>query len=190
MSLELNHFIRVYPGILEPELCARLIDLFESNAQQHEAIDQSPRGPKFTQLNLTNLKASIRVAPTHAALEHAFKNALDRYQRDVGVGSTLWPQRFGFEQFRIKRYRAEAGESFPPHVDVADYASARRFLACFFYLNETDGGQTQFLPNTGPSVDPQPGSVMMFPPLWLYPHSGEPVKSGAKYIVGTYLHYL
>lgn len=189
-SLTLEHFIRVFPQMLEPDLCVRLMETFEANAQAHEPINLHPVGPQFVQLNLTNIKNNVKVAPVHAALEHAFKAALNRYRKEVGIDDTIWPHRYGFEHFRIKKYDAANGDSFPYHVDVADHASARRFLAVFFYLNDTDGGETSYPAHIGSIVKPQQGSIMMFPPLWLYPHAGEPLKSGVKYICGTYLHYL
>jgi hypothetical protein len=33
------------------------------------------------------------------------------------------------------------------------------------------------------------GRLVMFPPLWMYPHKGSVPISGAKYIMSSYLHY-
>ena len=59
----------------------------------------------------------------------------------------------------------------------------------FFYLNTVEeGGETSF-PNLEMKIKPKQGSVLCFPPLWMYPHLGEQPISNDKYIIGTYLHY-
>jgi hypothetical protein len=76
---------------------------------------------------------------------------------------------------------------FDTHVDVQDYASARRYLAFLWYLNDVeDGGKTVF---TGLTIAPKRGTLIVFPPLWMFPHKGEPPISGPKYILSGYLHY-
>ena len=45
----------------------------------------------------------------------------------------------------MKKYHARTKDRFDPHVDVQDHASARRYLAFLFYLNEDfSGGETEF----------------------------------------------
>ena len=73
---------------------------------------------------------------------------------------------------------------------MGNHDSARRFLAMFFYLNDVDkGGQTYFN-NINYKVKAKEGSVLCFPPTWMFPHEGKAPLSGDKWIVGTYLHYL
>ena len=72
-------------------------------------------------------------------------------------------------------------------VDVGDYASARRYLAMFSYLNDvTEGGETEFLYK---KIEPEKGKLVVFPPFWCFPHKAMPVASSDKYILTTYLHY-
>jgi len=66
--------------------------------------------------------------------------------------------------------------------------SARRFMTAMIYLNAPDGGETVF-PNLGLSITPQPGRLIVFPPLWLFPHAGLPPLTRPKYILHTYLCY-
>ena len=40
------------------------------------------------------------------------------------------------------------------------------------------------------TVQPKRGSILIFPPTWMYRHAGLPPVSNDKYILGTYLHYL
>ena len=34
------------------------------------------------------------------------------------------------------------------------------------------------------------GNVLVFPPMWTHPHSGEKPLNKPKYIIGSYLHYV
>ena len=89
----------------------------------------------------------------------------------------------------MKRYLPNDKDEFQEHVDVGDYASARRFLVFFLYLNDNEGGETSFS-EYGLKVKPKTGSLLMFPPTWTYLHTGhKPIKL-PKYIIGSYLHYL
>ena len=42
----------------------------------------------------------------------------------------------------------------------------------------------------GKMIHPKTGTVLVFPSVWTFPHSGLPVKSGSKYILTTYFHYV
>ena len=56
-----------------------------------------------------------------------------------------------------------------------------------WYLNDVnEGGKTVF---KDIEIQPKQGTLIVFPPLWMYPHKGEPPTSGSKYIMSTYLHY-
>ena len=62
-------------------------------------------------------------------------------------------------------------------------------IAFQVYLNDVhEGGRTIFSDDV--NITPEKGKMIMFPPLWLFPHAGEKPKSNAKYILGSYLHYL
>ena len=49
-----------------------------------------------------------------------------------------------------------------------------------------EGGETTFESVT---IKPEQGKLLVFPPLWMFPHRGEPPVSNTKYILSTYLHY-
>ena len=104
-------------------------------------------------------------------------------------GKNLFPLSHAFEEFRIKRYNVGGKDRFDTHVDVTDYPSARRFLSFFWYLNDVEeGGETEFL-NLDLKVTPKAGRLVMFPPMWMYPHKGHPPVSNNKYLLSTYLHF-
>ena len=81
-------------------------------------------------------------------------------------------------------------DRFPDHVDVLDHKTARRFLAAFIYLDNNEKGQTIISPKDGKFVSfCIRGSLLLFPPLWPWMHTGMSPIDKPKYIIGSYLHY-
>jgi hypothetical protein len=183
--VDLNDLIQVYDNALEPEVCDFLIQFFEGQQQLQEKIENDYK-PNFTQTNLTeNCNISRDVNLIHNEIIKKAFAYRDKYYEFVD--KRVFPESHAFEQFRIKKYNPKGGDMFDTHVDVKDYASSRRYLSYLWYLNDVDeGGNTVF---TGLSIQPKKGKLVMFPPLWMFPHKGEPPMSGPKYILTGYLHY-
>jgi hypothetical protein len=183
--VELNDLIHVYENVLEPEICQYLIDLFDSNEDKQERIEND-RKPNFTQFNLTaNSKMNEEVEKVHNLLVSKTIQYRNDYYKCMD--KRVFPEQHAFEQFRLKRYNTDGNDAFDTHVDVMDYSSARRYLAFLWYLNDVDeGGETIFVDKI---IKPKTGSLLVFPPLWMYPHRGAEPISNPKYILSTYLHY-
>jgi len=183
--VDLDDLIHVYEDALDSKTCDVLIDTFNGASKHHESVQNEGR-PNFTQFNLTeNSDSTDKLSKIH---KHIIKTV--QHYRDVYyefVDARVFPSEHSFEQFRIKRYNTGGEERFDTHVDVSDYSSARRFLSFMFYLNDvSEGGETVFMDR---KITPKKGSLLVFPPLWMYPHRGEPPLSNPKYIMSTYLHY-
>lgn len=123
-------------------------------------------------------------------LKYAEK-AIDIYINELNISDFMFPDNFGYEEFRLKKYIKEFCE-FKPHVDVGDYKTSKRFLTYFLYLNTIEiGGETEFYFNDYTiSVKAKANRLLMFPPLWTHPHAGTTPQSDNKYILGGYLHYV
>ncbi len=185
MEVDLTDLIKIYENVVEDDYCDFLISFFEGQSQLHERIENDNR-PNFTQINFTeNHKISRDISNVH---NYFIKKTLEyRNQYYEFIDDRVFPKEHAFEQFRIKRYQVGGGDLFDTHVDVQDYASARRFLSFLYYLNNVEeGGKTIF---NGLTITPKKGTLLVFPPLWMFPHKGEPPISGSKYILTTYLHY-
>ena len=182
---ELQDFIHIYENALEPDVCNFLISLFDQVPDKHERHDNDGK-PNFTQFNLTeNRELTPEVNQVHS---HIIKNIFeyrDKYYEFVD--KRVFPEEHSLEQFRIKKYEPNGVDKFDTHVDVVDYGTARRFLSFMWYLNDVEsGGQTIF---KDVQIQPKQGTLIMFPPLWMFPHKGESPISGPKYIMSAYLHY-
>jgi hypothetical protein len=184
---ELNDFIHIYENAIEPNVCEFLINLFEQVPDKYEEIDNDGK-QKFTQFNLTeNCKLNDEVNNVHNYLIHKTFEYKNKYYEFTDA--RVFPKTFdhAFEQFRIKRYKNDGVDKFDTHVDVVNHSTARRFLSFFWYLNNVEaGGETRF---KDVSVTPKQGTLVMFPPFWMFPHKAEPPISNPKYLLHTYLHY-
>jgi hypothetical protein len=91
----------------------------------------------------------------------------------------------------MKKYEADGHDQFGWHIDVGDKASSSRFLVMLMYVNDTVEGEglTRFKSEFDFTVQPKRGRILVFPPTMLYPHLGEKVTSGSKYIISSYIHY-
>jgi prolyl 4-hydroxylase len=177
----LSDYVKVYEKTLSPEKCQALISRFEAAAPLHE---QTPaeRAFRFVELNV-----SRHWPDAEAHIQGIMMSHIERYWEELGVGP-YWPKRVDAEKLRLKRYLPDGRDRFPPHVDVMTSAESRRFLTAILYLNEPGGGETIF-PGLDISVSPAPGRMVIFPPLWLFPHAGLPPRDRAKYILHRYLWY-
>ena len=181
-----SDYICTYKNVLNKQQCQHLIDKFEdSPTQQTKTIVDNHMS--FTEINISMHSDWKEYT---GIIFPKLRQVIDKYTKDVNIDSIKqWPNKFGFEQIRFKKYEPNGEDEFKTHVDVTDYNSARRFLVFFMYLNNNDKGETTF-PDYDVSVKPETGKVLVFPPLWTYKHTGEKPTIKPKYIIGSYLHYV
>jgi len=185
MAVKLNDLIKIYSDSLTVETCEDLIEIYEANEEHHERIENDRR-PNFTQLNFTDIHNNNKeYSSIHRSLVSIVKKHKNEYYKFID--SRCFPDSHNMEFFRIKKYECNGKDEFDTHVDVMDHGSSRRYLAFLWYLNGVkEGGETNF---EGLTIPPKPGKLLVFPPMWMFPHNGKPPISGPKYILSTYLHY-
>lgn len=180
-----SSFIRIYENALEDDVCKYLIDIYEKNSEHWERLDLN-RKPNFTQLNLTAL---TETSEEISYINNYILGRMIGYKNNYlsSFGQEYFPIDHAYEQFRIKKYNNDGQDAFDFHVDVMDHQSAKRFLSFFWYLNDVEeGGETMFWDY---KIKPKSGTLVIFPPLWMFPHCGKEPVSGPKYLLSTYLHY-
>lgn len=181
----MKKYIRTYDNALPSEICKTLINKFELNKDQWVKTDLVNHR-HFTEININEHQDwSVMVK----ALYNSLKPYIKKYKEDCNIKEKQWPVQYGFEQIRFKKYHPNDKDEFKEHVDVGDYASARRFLVFFLYLNDNDAGETSFT-EYDMKVKPETGKLLMFPPTWTYLHTGHKPIQTPKYIIGSYLHYI
>ena len=181
----MKKYIQVYDNVLPEEHCKTLIDKFESNKDQQVSTDLENHR-HFTEININQYPDWSNMV---TGLYNALKPYIAKYKEDCKITKTQWPEKYGFEQIRFKKYLPNDKDEFKSHVDVGDHASARRFLVFFLYLNNNMEGATSF-EEYNVTVRPERGKLLMFPPTWTYLHAGHKPIHKSKYIIGSYLHYI
>jgi hypothetical protein len=182
---ELRHFVRVYDGNLDADICAQMLSSFETLQRFHKSNGRGIRagldGSAWTELNVSSLADPGFVAHFRLHIDAA----LVKYNSDVGLTIPV-PAAPRHSNLTLKRYRPNREEQFQLHFDSI-YSVSNRYLVLLWYLNDVQqGGETEF-PQLHLSVAPAAGRLLMFPPYWMYQHRGLPPVSGDKYILSTYL---
>ena len=177
----MNNYIQIYKNVIDDEYCDELVSKFEIESNK-ETYDQGPMS--FTQVNLNQNKWQGDIE----RLSRVFLNSLEQYKKDCVINEHMWPERYAFEEFRLKKYLPNNKDRFDPHVDATNSKNAIRFLVFFIYLDNNDRGETNF-PQLQLASPCKKGSLLMFPPLWPWLHQGMKPINKPKYILGSYLHY-
>tara|TARA_B100001287_G_scaffold171285_1_gene144167 strand:- start:1685 stop:2263 length:579 start_codon:yes stop_codon:yes gene_type:complete len=75
------------------------------------------------------------------------------------------------------------------HAESADIGSCARVMNYMLYLNDVEeGGETEFL-YQGVKLKPETGKLVIFPTSYMYPHRGNPIYKGEKYIITGWYTY-
>ena len=185
----MDNFVRIYKNVVSAEKCQKLIDKFESDIK-HQEIQDTGNGATLTQINLLNSPDTIWKDDANF-LVNITMNCIEKYKEDCNISSVQWPDKFGFEPPKIKRYMPDTTDEFPEHVDVLNLKTAKRFLVAFLYLDNNSRGETVINPKDDLFVSfCKQGSLLLFPPMWPWTHKGSKPTDKPKYIVGSYLHYV
>lgn len=185
----LKDYIMIVDDVLAPDICQELIDKFEPELKIFRDQDWGTDYRCFNELNITQLKQFDTLR------NHLYEKSQQMYELYKNfLKIPFFPEMVGFEDLRMKRYDNNDYDQFGWHTDVGDALSARRFLVMFYYLNTVEeGGETVFNDFTnedgGLYVQPKQGRIVMFPPMWMYPHIGTKPVSNNKYIISTYGQY-
>ena len=182
-----NTFIRVYNNAIDLDYCDTLIEKFESHSEQYEKIDIKyvKEVMCFHELHLWKYMDTWKEDIDKLAT--IFTQYVEEYKSEFSA--RMFPKKYGFEPFKMKRYLPDSEDCFPPHVDVTGKNNNARFLAFFVYLSDNDEGKTKF-DYQDVITDCAKGNMIIFPPLWPWVHSGEKPVQVSKYIIGGYLHYI
>lgn len=183
----MDNLVRIYNDIMTDEKCQYFVDKFEAHPEMQETQNNS-QDKTLTFINLMS-SPDTPFREDLGFLSNLFMQSVEKYKKDCDIKPFQFPEKFGVEAFKIKRYLPDTTDEFPAHVDVRDYATARRFLVMFVYLTDNYAGQTQLevLAGTSPC---RRGSILLFPPMWPWIHAGKAPVKNPKYIMGSYLQYV
>lgn len=177
--------IRFVPGALRPDECAALIELSETAGFAPAPIEGAQdlaRG-----FRVSDGRDNARAAFEDEALAERIWTRVAEQTRALAEAHAPGAEALGLNE-RLRFYRYDEGQSFPPHTDgYYVRPGARSFLTLLVYLNDGyEGGETCFAAGGGEAEQvlvPKAGAALVFPHgRW---HEGRPVRRGRKYVLRT-----
>ena len=182
--------VRFYDQVLSKQECTSIINLFEDSKK----IDSFNTGHKeFTELDIDNLPVQDKNKWTDIREKFIYimREHMDKFMQDVKIEKHHFPPIIDMENIRIKKYTSNEKDQFANHVDVVRSSgpSSKRFLVFILYLSDVEEGGETYIPRFDIKCKPKAGRLLIFPPFWTHPHSGEKVIKGTKYTIMSYLHY-
>lgn len=178
--MNLSDLVKVYDNVLSKELCQEFINFFEIQKENSDLHDTE--GYKFNQLDFLSIG---RQDVCQFFAKEVLKPYSQKYFEETGFQK--WVPNPKFESVRIKKYEKVSEYRFDEHVDVINEESCRRYLVGILYLNDNNGFTT--FDNLDLQVKPKTGTLVVFPPLWMFPHSGLSPTDNEKYIMMSSLNY-
>jgi len=211
---DIDSFCRSYDNLLTQDQCDEYIELYEQTLRVDEekqrllSVCYREDGTKICgdcNCMRINPQEYDRFETLNKITIDRFQQVTEQYKKDVGVHPNQWPDKWGYEELRIKRFLIEGGGKSNPnmennfhgleqHVDIYSFAHAKRFLCIMIYLNDDFWDGETIFPLFDTAVKPKKGQAFVFPPMWTYLHYGAapkgPSKLGAKYFLMTHLNYI
>ncbi|MCW5829203.1 MAG: 2OG-Fe(II) oxygenase [Deltaproteobacteria bacterium] len=176
--------IRLYRKVFPTDACREIIRVFRDSPDK--VLSHVHNGsPEVTrQGKVVNLKPKPEYEEARKLLFGIWRQVtFDFARHDPGL-KIMVAGRFLFSHPRIEEVQPE--QEFTWHIDARQTFQATRFLTILTYLNDVaEGGETEFS-YQGIKVQPEEGSILVFPPYWTHVHRGAPPRSGVKYTAGTY----
>lgn len=198
-----SEFVYVNENSLSPELCNRIIQLFDNDNNKYEGLTLSglKKNIKNTMdlsMDVTDTKWKKIVKLLEIELIKNVKTYIDNLNQKIIVcdtenvsGRTFnifhYKNLTTFGSFMAQRYTKCEGK-YVYHNDFRiDYENKRhRVLTYLWYLNDvTEGGETDFWGN---KITPTTGKLLLFPASWCFPHRGIMPISNDKYIITGWLY--
>jgi len=189
--MDVKNLIRVYENALDAKSCDKIIKRFKKDRKFHTGPGRQKLGDehignpdsKWTELRIDDL------AQWNPIREKLVESCQVYGQQYINDAEAYIPINATLETFRMKWYQKAKKEQFAPHVDADKLATCNRFLAFLWYLTDVrEGGETNFMTLDYKSPA-RKGNLLIFPPFWMYPHTGEVPISNDKYIISTFMSF-
>ena len=198
-----SEFVYQNDSSLSPELCNRIITLFENDDSKYEGITIgglqknvkntmdlmiNPLDVKWIKINKTlenelinNVKIYIDNINSLISSYDVENNNINKFKLFSNKILTT------HSKFMIQRYIKNEGKYIYHNDGLVDYTDKRqRVLTFLWYLNDVaEGGETEFLGN---KITPTAGKLILFPASWCFPHRGVMPISNNKYIITGWLY--
>jgi predicted 2-oxoglutarate/Fe(II)-dependent dioxygenase YbiX/peroxiredoxin len=177
--------VLILPLVLDPHMCAALIDRWESEGHEEGAVTSIVDGKEVTRVH----------DPLKRRRDHAIQDPIVLKSLAATIGRRIAPElvkafhfdAFKFDRFVITCYDAERGDYFHAHRDNESASTSDRRFALTLNLNTGDyeGGELVF-PEYGPHrYAPPAGGAIVFSCSLL--HEALPVTKGRRFTLLSFL---
>ena len=177
--------IEEYPNSFEKEYCEEIIRHFDVMARNQVTYSQ----------NSVKVNQDERIVFDWAHTQHQYHydyNLCDYFYKKLHEIYTLEYME-KYQMLKDSDQHSPKGMSIQKskphqgyhawHAEAADIGSSSRVMNYMLYLNDVEeGGETEFL-YQGVKLKPEAGKLVIFPTSYMYPHRGNPIYKGIKYIV-------
>lgn len=177
-----ERFIFVYDDVIPEPFCREIIQGFEKDPETFQGKTASGISP-------VKQSRELYIDPAREPWKGVDQRLFQVYGRYAGHYFSHFPWlkiRYSDMGYYIKKYEKESGY-FHPHIDASVPKNSSRILVMLLYLNTVEeGGETHFT-HLDLKVKPVAGRLLLFPPMWMYPHQALMPLSHHKYTVNTFL---
>ena len=163
------------PNLLDPEMCAALIQTFDQGEVQEGVVASVLEGKELERVHHERKKRldyKIEDMDLHRILQNVIGR---RVAPELGKAFNF--EGFAFDRFLICRYAADREDRFRTHRDNVSPGTADRRFADAAYLVEIKKGKDGYKPGNG-------GAVLFSCSLL---HEALPVTKGVRYALLTFL---
>jgi|SRR6056300_181464 len=194
----MDKYILEIPNFIPSDICQAIIKRFENDGGKGEGSftytvgNRSVSQKKYnTELNIQVLSGwdditTLFIEYTMKVYDEYLKHLKKKFEQYDGEYPIYIRELSGGNIFcsGFPIQRISKGDKYEWHHDGD--INRPYFIQMIFYLNsldESQGGCTEFIDGT--KVRPEMGKVLVYPCSWVFPHTGNEVKHGYKYICTT-----
>ena len=182
-----DELIMEFPGAATPGFCEMLIEKFEADTRKGSARIGPEAQEVKTIRDSTNLEMNLLPdwKPVVDDIRAMIYTRVRKYLDEIHTEKTCSMFDNGYDHsYTMIRY-LPGSVGYTWHNDfMFDTQTNRggcRTITWLFYLNECDGGETEFR-FFDKKITPETGKLVLFPSTWCMVHRGLPVHSGEKYL--------
>tara|TARA_Y100001963_G_scaffold40086_1_gene56127 strand:+ start:394 stop:1002 length:609 start_codon:yes stop_codon:yes gene_type:complete len=194
MNFSIENFIGIFDDAFDELYCKSIIEHFEKLDSFHKTIKRSDYRPAIEQQTdiyqpvLENDSTFMSVnEPMMKKFNMGLQECYELYIKKYPVLETIGKHRL---DLNIKIQRTVPGQGYHIwHCEHDGVAHGKRLFLVILYLNEVEGGETEFL-YQHKRISPKTGSLMICPSGFTHTHRGNPPLSGVKYIMNGWIEFI
>jgi hypothetical protein len=186
--MEIKNFIKIYDDALPLSIIGNIIRFSNVSKFNEASIIGDNKGNSKIDFNvrktytysLSNQHENMSAVHWFCLLSYFFSNYIKKYSQDLNILDLPLSK---LDDIAILKYQDKGFYTW--HVDHA--ASVPRSLSCILLLNnDYEGGNLCFKNPDGSGeweVEVKPNRMIIWPSIFLYPHTVKPVTKGKRYSV-------